>query len=416
MSGVAGTSASKPASPGSAAAGRKPPVLLIVAVLVIGLISFWVYKAFFQHEDSTVLQISGRLEGYETNLSPKIGGRIDSIAVREGNAVKVGQLLAQLSDADYQAQLRGCEARILRARHQLQQKQDQLTVLQAQIYGAHQRLTQSREETSAQISQASASLAEAEARQQQAASEVAQSRAQLALSVTRLERYTSLVKKGAVTKDEYDQARTNRDSDAAAVTAKESALTAARKTVASARAALAQQNAARFTPPIRRSDVDVFQAQQSQAEHEVQAAQQDVSNAIAERDQIKANLDYLKIISPINGVVTARPVEPGAVLAPGQTVLTVLDYGQVYMRAFIPEGRLGRVRIGQPAEVFLDAMPDQPFKGSVIEIDPEGSFTPENIYFKDDRVKQVFGVKIGLEDPRGFAKPGMPADARLELK
>ncbi len=130
---------------------------------------------------------------------------------------------------------------------------------------------------------------------------------------------------------------------------------------------------------------------------------------------MKANIAYLRIVSPINGVVTARSTEPGAVVVPGQTILSVIDLNNVYLRGFIPEGQIGKVRIGQAAQVFLDARPDQPIEGKIIQIDPQGSFTPENIYFKNDRVKQVFGVKIGLTNPAGYAKPGMPADARITL-
>jgi HlyD family secretion protein len=73
------------------------------------------------------------------------------------------------------------------------------------------------------------------------------------------------------------------------------------------------------------------------------------------------------------------------------------------------------VRVGQEAKIILDSSPDKPFTGQISQIDPEGSFTPENIYFKDDRVKQVFGIKIRINQPDRFAKPGMPADATIML-
>ncbi len=387
----------------------------LAVLVVLGIVAIYILRTFFSAPDTHRLDVSGRLEGYETNLSPKIGGLVEFIAVREGDKVTKGQIVARLSDADYEAQLRGAEARIRRAQQVVQQKRDQLGVVEAQIAGAQKRVMQSREEILAQVAQARAGVAEAQAKAKQTQSELGQACAQLSLSSLRLQRYTSLVKKGAVTKDEYDQARTTHDTDTATVCSRKAAVQAAQKAILSAYATLRQQEAGRYTPPIRRSDVDVFEAQRSQAHHDVDAAEQDVSNANADRDQIKANLAYLKIVSPIDAVVTARPVEPGAVLTPGQTILTILDYRLVYMRGYVPEGRIGVVRINQKAQVFLDALPNQPFAAKVIEIDPVASFTPENIYFKDDRVKQVFGIKIGIKNPKGFAKPGMPADARLEL-
>lgn len=95
--------------------------------------------------------------------------------------------------------------------------------------------------------------------------------------------------------------------------------------------------------------------------------------------------------------------------------MSVLDLDTVYMRGFIPEGDIGRVRVGQTAEVYLDSDPDRPLRARVTAIDAEASFTPENIYFREDRVQQVFGVRLAIESPGGYAKPGMPADAEIVL-
>ena len=71
------------------------------------------------------------------------------------------------------------------------------------------------------------------------------------------------------------------------------------------------------------------------------------------------------------------------------------------------------VRVGQPGLVYLDTFPDRPLQATVTRVDPKASFTPENTYFKKDRVTQVFGVELTLKNPQGFAKPGMPADGRI---
>ncbi len=94
----------------------------------------------------------------------------------------------------------------------------------------------------------------------------------------------------------------------------------------------------------------------------------------------------------------------------------MVDLNQVYLRGFIPEGQIGNVRVGQAAQVYLDSAPDRPLAAKVAAIDSEASFTPENIYFREDRVQQVFGVRLTIDQPDGFAKPGMPADAEIELE
>ena len=150
-----------------------------------------------------------------------------------------------------------------------------------------------------------------------------------------------------------------------------------------------------------------------QAQSQLNSAKDEINNAKAAEDEITANIAYLNILSPIDGTVTARSVEPGAVVAAGQTVLSLLNYNDVYLRAWVSEGESARVRVGQTAKVYLDAFKNKEFPGKVIEIDPQASFTPENIYFKDDRVKQAFGMKIAFDDPNGLQKPGMPADADI---
>jgi HlyD family secretion protein len=91
----------------------------------------------------------------------------------------------------------------------------------------------------------------------------------------------------------------------------------------------------------------------------------------------------------------------------------MLDMTKVYLRGFIPEGQIGKVKLGQAARVYLDSNPTAPLEARVSRIDPEATFTPENTYFRDDRVKQVVGVKLQLTSGFGYAKPGMPADGEI---
>ena len=112
-------------------------------------------------------------------------------------------------------------------------------------------------------------------------------------------------------------------------------------------------------------------------------------------------------------VARALGAEPGEVVPAGTPVITLIDLSRVYLRGFIPEGQIGRVRVGQQAHVFLDSAPNKPIEAVVMRIDPQATFTPENTYFREDRVKQVVGVKVLLRGAEGFAKPGMPADGEI---
>jgi HlyD family secretion protein len=166
---------------------------------------------------------------------------------------------------------------------------------------------------------------------------------------------------------------------------------------------------------IRTSQRAALQQQKQQAYAKLAGAQAKVQTAIANQQQLQKRLDSFQITSPITGIVQDRPVEPGAVVATGKTLLTLINPKTIYLRAYIPEGDLGKIYVGKPAQVFLDSRPSQPLSAKIIAIDPKASFTPENIYFKKDRVRQVFGIKLGIIQEHEYAKPGMPADAEIEL-
>jgi HlyD family secretion protein len=202
------------------------------------------------------------------------------------------------------------------------------------------------------------------------------------------------------------QARTTAEAQAAAVRA-------ARKQVEVARAALTIAKANLSNVAMRSSHAAGIRKQILQAQSEILAAQAETEHARARVREVEADRDDLQVLAPIDGTVATRSAEPGEVVAAGTTLVTLVNLNAVYLRGFIPEGEIGRVRAGQTARVYLDSAPDRPLEAVVSRIDPEASFTPENTYFKDDRVKQVVGVKLQLKSPGGYAKPGMPADGEV---
>jgi HlyD family secretion protein len=388
-------------------------LLAFLIAVVVGTAYLFFNKP--MQQPANTLHVSGRIEGYETNIGPKIGGRVDFVAKREGELVKRGELLVKLADDDIQAQLRGAEARVLSAQEKASEAHYQLAVVDNQIAEARVMLAQSQEDTCARVSQAEANVATSEAKVAEAAALLAQAKSELEMATLRNERYASLVKDEAVTLNEADQARTGKDNAIALVSSRKANLEAARKQLKVSTAGLEMARTSRLNPQMRNSQLAVLQQQKIQAQFKEKSAEHEVKNTRAEVEQIKANIAYLNVNSPIDGVVTARSVEPGAVVVPGHNLLSLIDLSKVYLRGFVPEGKIGDVRIGQAASVYLDSQPKTPLEGEVIQIDPEGSFTPENIYFKEDRVKQVFGIKILLKHPDRFAKPGMPADAEISL-
>ena len=145
---------------------------------------------------------------------------------------------------------------------------------------------------------------------------------------------------------------------------------------------------------------------------ELDAARALVAYAEAAVRLVRKSIDDATVRAPIAGVVTHRLVEPGEWAAPGSTLLTVADLSRVRLTIYVPEPDLVRVRLGQEAIIRVDGSPDS-YSGRVVTISSMAEFTPKNIQTRDERVKQVFAVKIEVPNPQASLKPGMPADAVL---
>ena len=147
----------------------------------------------------------------------------------------------------------------------------------------------------------------------------------------------------------------------------------------------------------------------------VRQARARVEGASAGRALAETRLTQSILNSPLSGLVLAKHAEPGEMLAPGAPVVTIGKLDQVWLRAYIPESELGRVKVGQAARVSVDSWPGRSFDGKISFISPEAEFTPKNVQTAKERVKLVYRIKITLDNPKMELKPGMPADAVIDM-
>lgn len=131
---------------------------------------------------------------------------------------------------------------------------------------------------------------------------------------------------------------------------------------------------------------------------------------LAQAREVQANCT---VVAPTDGTVSDVPVEAGEVLAPGAPIAVILDLQNLWVKIYLPLTDFGRARRGQQAVVTSDAVPGQEFAGEVIAVSDEAEFTPKNIQTREQRVNEVFWVKVGLGAASGLLKPGMPAEARF---
>jgi HlyD family secretion protein len=380
---------------------RFKPLAISILILIAGAIAGW----FFLREPGGpdgVITLSGRIDSDDAAVAAKTQGRIREITVREGDTVRANQVIAVLDDEQLQAREEQERSAVEQAEARVRQAEQEVAVLLAQLEQSRLTITQADIDARGRVIQAQGQLAAAEA-------ELARAQAAHRQAQYDKERYTELTEHGVVSQREGRQFITAAETQTAVVLAAERQVEAARGALTTARANLEN-------PGIRSAQASAIEQQIRQAQSAILSARAESDRARARLAEAQANRRDLQIIAPFDGVVATRAAEPGEIVTAGTPIVTLVNLDQVYLRGFIPEGQIGLVRVGQPARVYLDSNSKQPLEAVVSRIDPQASFTPENTYFRDDRVKQVVGVKLQLTNPQGFAKPGMPADGEVLIE
>jgi membrane fusion protein YbhG len=393
--------AEQTAAPGTAtgAASHRKRLWVVVVLAAVVAIGLWRIALGTTKASDNVVVLSGRIEGDDSAIAPKTSGRIAEVRFREGDHVSAGDTIAGLDDEQVRAREEQARAALSASEARERAAMSQLAALQAQLEQTQIQTGQSRMDAEGRVHQAKADLSSAEA-------ELAQQEASLKLALFDKDAYTRLASSGAVSERQGKQAVTTAEQQEAVVAA-------AKRRVDAAKGALTTARANLENPKVRAAEEAMVRKQIAQQQSEIAAAVASADEARFALHEAQANRKDLVVIAPFDGTVITRSAEPGEVVTAGTAIVTLLDLTKVYLRGFVPEGQIGKVMVGQPARVYLDSQPNEPIEAFVSRADPEATFTPENTYFRDDRVKQVVGVKLQLKGAIGFAKPGMAADGEI---
>ena len=153
--------------------------------------------------------------------------------------------------------------------------------------------------------------------------------------------------------------------------------------------------------PAKKEELDTLRATVEQADAGVKLSEIQLSKST--------------INSPINGNVIIKNFEQGENVVAGSPLFVIADISKVYLKVYIPVTQIGNIKVGQKATVKVDSFPDKSFEGTIKFISPKAEFTPKNVQTKEERVNQVFEVKIFIPNKEGLLKSGMPADANIML-
>lgn len=361
-------------------------IIIVVLALAAG---GWAYHRYHQPQaENSRLFVSGTIEATEVEASFNLAGIVASVEVEEGDKVKAGQVLARLDDRKLQASLNEAKAAVATARARL-------PLLEATI-------RQTDAATAAGLDQAHNQVLVAQARLEQAEAALARATVEKDRAAKEWRRIELLFRQNAVTASQRDDAQ-------AALAASESATREAKAAQEAAQAALKQALAAQAQAQAERLGLE-------RLHKEIALAQAQVAQAEAQIGVLDETLRETVITAPISGVVISRNIEPGEVVSPGSSVVTLADLDHVHLRAYIPETALGRVKLGQAVSVTTDTFPEKTYLGRVAFISDQAEFTPKSVQTKEERVKLVFRIKVALENPDQELKPGLPAEGYIETE
>jgi multidrug resistance efflux pump len=341
---------------------------------------------------------AGTVEARSITVGSRVGGRIAKILVAEGSNVAANQPLIELEPGDLPAQRAFAQAEL-----------DQATAALAKLVAG----SRPEEIAAAKARAAEAAAAFAEARHGSRAEEIdaAQARlvsAQATVDKAQLDvgRDKQLLATGAIARAEADAADTalqtavgQRDAAKQQLDELKNGSRPEDKAQAAARAAEATASAKLTEEGARIEDVRAAEAQ--------------VAAAKARVEQLDVALGELSIRSPAAARVEALDLRPGDILAPNAPAATLLEDGQLYVRIYVPETEVGRVRVGQSVPITVDSFGDKAFEGKVEHIDDVGEYSPRNLQTSDERADQVFAVRVGLVEGKDVLRAGMAASIHV---
>jgi membrane fusion protein YbhG len=371
---------------------------LAAAVIALVSVGAFAWLEARSRRGAQPIRVSGNIEVTDAELSFKIPGRVEARLLDEGQTVAAGQTVALLDSKELAQEVSRSKAEVEAARAALAEleagsRPEEIAEAQAAARQAESRLQELEAGSRPQ------EVAAAEAAYQSAHADARR-------LADDFNRYSGLYKKQLVSTQQYEAARTASEmATARELQAKEQLDLLKegprKEEIAQARDAYAQaeQRYALVKKGPRREDIEQAGARLDQARQ---------SLALAE-----TRLGYATLASPMSGVVLSKSTEAGEYVSAGTPIVTVANLANVWLRAYVNETDLGRVKLGQPVRVTTDTYPGKTYDGRVSFISSQAEFTPKSVQTEKVRVKLVYRIKVDIENPQMELKPGMPADAEI---
>ncbi len=365
---------------------------MIGAALIVALV--------FSQQRHVPLRVSGFIEADDIRPGSRVGGRVKQVLIEEGQFVSRGDLLIELEPYD------------------LLEKRAEAIAGLAEAKAQHEELVagfrpEEIDEAAAKVDQLKArlTLLVNGPRQQEidsAVSELHLADAEYRLAKAKQMRVETLFGQKSASTDEMDTANTELQ-------------------VAASKKEVKQKSLDLLKEGTRKEEIDEARAQLKQAEaswqllkngnrkEDIDQAAASVRKAEAVLETIEDQIKELKIFAPLDGTIEAVTLQPGDLVGSNVPVVSILDWNELWVRCYVPENHLD-IKVDQEVEVTIDSFPDKTFTGRVSFVSRQAEFVPRNVQTPEERSKQVFRIKVRIQDKDRLLRPGMAADVWLDGK
>jgi len=389
---------------------KKRIILVLIVLAAAGAAAVYVFRGMGSNQTGRIV-VSGNIELTEVNIAFKTAGRLTERTVDEGDAVKKGQIIARLDRDQLMAQREREVSGLESARTQLAQSETSLAWEKATLAADIEQRRADLASNEARLAELNNGARPQEKLDARAAVDSAQS--ELDRAKRDWDRAQTLYKDDDISTAQSDQYRNRWESAQAALKSmtERDALVLAGPRAEVIRAQEGQVERARAAVKVAEANA----LEMKRREEDLGTRRAEIARSTASVALIDSQLADTIVASPVDGVVLVKAADVGEVLAPGTTVVTVGDIDHPWLRGYVNETDLGKVKLGAKAKVTTDSYPGKVYQGRVTFISSEAEFTPKQIQTEQERVKLVYRIKIEMDNPRRELKSNMPADAEIVL-
>lgn len=373
---------------------------LVLPLLAVAVAGWYAFSRNGARNVEDEVRISGNIEVTDVECSFKVAGWVESRLVSEGETVQAGQSVARLDSQELEQEGAMRQAEVAAAAAKLAEleagsRKEEFDRARAAVVHAQSRLDEL--------------LAGSRTQEIEAArASVQRANAELTRAQTDYDRQQQLYERNAV-------AARDRDHAYAAFATSRAQLSEARERLKLAEEGPRQERIEQARAALSEAQAWYEQVAAGPRKETIEQARAEMARSESALRLAETRLSYAAISTPVAGIVLSDHVEAGEYVAPGAPVVTIGELDNVWLRGYIHETDLGRVKHGQLALVTTDTYPGKTYEGVVSFISSEAEFTPKNVQTDKERVKLVYRIKIDIPNPAFELKPGMPADATIRL-